>query len=119
MTISLDMNKSSTMAIYRIIDGVLKKTSIESLKSDPGAYVVASTLMEIRQKLMKRVDDYLIFGGEDEWKLKLTRTQALAFDCWFHPSNEDEQMQALIKENTYEYGLIVKICGIINQAFYT
>lgn len=118
MTISLEMNKSSTMAIYRIIDGVLKKTSIESLKSDPGAYVVASNLMEIRQKLMKRVDDYRIFGGEDEWKLKLTRAQALAFDCWFHPSNEDEQMQALIKNNAYEYGLVTKICGIINQKFY-
>lgn len=124
MTLSVALNKSATLTIFALIDKALKSVTMQELQEQPHDYVVAANLMDVRRKLSKRVDDYLIFGGDKEWKLKLTRAEALAFDVWFHPAFEDEQTVSLdenklVKPGTYEYGLVVKICGMINQYYYT
>ena len=123
MTLTIKLNKSSTVAIFALIDKALKSVTMQELQEQPHDYVVAANLMDIRRKLSRRVDDYLIFHYSKEWKLKLTRAEALAFDVWFHPAFEDEQTVSLddklVKPNTYEYGLVVDICGLINQHYYT
>ena len=124
MTLSVELNKSATLTIFTLIDKALRSVTMTELQSQPYDYVIAANLMEVRRKLSKRVDDYLIFGGEREWKLKLTRAEALAFDVWFHPFETDPDTpisldKALIKPQTYEYALVIKICGMVNKQYYT
>ncbi|WP_164489850.1 hypothetical protein [Runella sp. SP2] len=121
MTLSLELNKSATITIFGLIDSALRTVTMKELQSQPHDYVIAANLMEVRRKLAKHVDDYHIFGGDREWKLKLTRAEALAFDVWFHPDDHTSISldNKLIKPDTYEYGLILKICGMVNQQYYT
>lgn len=125
MTLSVELNKTATLTIFALIDKALRTVTMQELQSKPHDYVIAANLMEVRRKLSKRVDDYLIFGGERDWKLKLTRAEALAFDVWFHPDFETDLEtpmsldNALIKPNTYEYALVLKICGMVNRQYYT
>lgn len=124
MTLDVKLNKSATIALFGLIDTALRSVEMKDLQEQPHHYVVAANLMEVRQKLAPRADDYLIFHDKSEWTLKFTRAEALAFDIWFNPTDWGEEEVVSINGNlvipkSYEYGLLIEICSQIVQRYYT
>ncbi|MFN3382414.1 MAG: hypothetical protein ACK41O_23370 [Runella zeae] len=97
--------------------------SLEELREQPYIYVAAANLFDVLVRIKAKADDMRLFGG-DVFKLSMSRAEALAFDVWFNPHDwdSDEEVATIgttvVKPQTFEYGLLVRICGLINQKYY-
>lgn len=126
MKLKILLNRSETLALETLLSVALATVTMEELREQPHQYVIAANLFGVLQKIKAKAEDMRMFGG-DKFTLSLTRPEALAFDVWFNPADwgndGDEEVLTLgttaVKPQTYEYALIVRICGLVNKEYYT
>lgn len=117
----ITLNRSQAFAMETLLDVALASVTMEELREQPHQYVIAASLFEVRQKVKVKAEELRMFH-KNKFTLRLTRTQALAFDVWFNPHDFDSEVVATgsdtVKTGSFELGLIVQICGMVNQEFY-
>lgn len=125
MTLDIPLNKSQTLALNALLSAALGSVDIKDLHEQPHEYVIAACLFDVRRKIAPKAEELQLFGG-DSFTLKLSRAEALAFDVWFNPHDWDTESEQVVKINdsivlpkTYEYGLLIHICNLIGQKYYT
>lgn len=122
MKLKITLNRSETLSLELLIVAALGSVSLDELKEQPHQYVVAANLFDVLARIKAKADDMRLFGG-DVFRLSISRAEALAFDVWFNPHDWDSEEvvtigTTVVKPQTFEYGLLVRICGLINQKYY-
>lgn len=120
--IKLKLNGTQLLVLNTLVNyGWVK--DVEELREQPTMYLVAACMFELRRKIQPIAEDMAVFGKRDV-TIRLSRAQALAFDLCFDFEQWDDEAVSVqpppypCTRESYEYGLIVHICGMIRQKFY-
>ena len=115
MKLKLRLNGDEVLALEQIVGKEIAKISVEELREQPALYACMACVVEIFEKVAPKAREQKMFG-QNSFALTLTRAQAIAFDWCFAPADQPADEATY---SSYEFGLLVRICGEIMVKYYS
>lgn len=126
MKIKLKLTDSDIKTLDTLLTLALSSVTMDELREQPHQYLAAACLFEVQDKVSAKAREVRAFGIKKA-SISLTRPQALAVDLWFNPGNFEDETdteiiqlteQTNLRKDSYEYGLLVRLSGIIIGNYY-